>query len=119
MKTGTVKWFNPQKGHGFIRPDDGSPNILVHLSAVYSAGMGCLEVGQRVIFEIEQNERTGSIFAAALTPLEFESFREDRLSPKNHQTVTTPPLDGRFTTTNPFDILAASISTALGMRSRH
>jgi cold shock protein len=82
MKTGTVKWFNPQKGHGFIRPDDGSPNILVHLSAVYSAGMGCLEVGQRVIFEIEQNERTGSIFAAALTPLEFESFREDRLSPK-------------------------------------
>jgi cold shock protein len=119
MKTGTVKWFNPQKGHGFIRPDDGSPNILVHLSAVHSAGMGCLEGGQRVIFEIEQNERTGSIFAAALTPLEFESLRDDRPSSKAHQTATTRPFDGRFVTTNPFDILAASISSALGMRSRH
>jgi cold shock protein len=83
MKTGTVKWFNPQKGHGFIRPDDGSPNILVHLSAVHSAGMGCLEVGQRVIFEIEQNERTGSIFATALTPLEFESSRRSAIPEKS------------------------------------
>jgi cold shock protein len=119
MNTGTVKWFNSQKGHGYIRPDDGSPNILVHLSAVHSAGMSCLEGGQRVIFEIHRDERTGSISAAALTSLEFESFRDDRLSPKNHQTATTPPLDSRFTTTNPFDVIAASISSALGMRSRH
>jgi cold shock protein len=119
MKTGTVKWFNPQKGHGFIHPDDGSPNILVHLSAVHSAGMSCLEGGQRVIFEIQRDDRTGSVSAIALAPLEFESFRDDRLSPKNHQTATTPPLDGRFTTTNPFDVIAASISSALGMRSRH
>jgi CspA family cold shock protein len=118
MKTGTVKWFNAQKGHGFIRPDDGSPNILVHLSAVHSAGMSCLEGGQRVIFEIQRDERTGSICATALTPLAFEPLR-DRLSPKIHQPATTPSLDGRFTTTNPFDIIAASISSALGMRSRH
>ena len=72
MKTGTVKWFNAQKGHGFIRPDDGSPNIVVHLSAVHSAGMSCLEEGQRVIFEIQRDERTGSISAIALTPFEFE-----------------------------------------------
>jgi cold shock protein len=119
MKTGTVKWFNAQKGHGFIRPDDGSPNIVVHLSAVHSAGMSCLEGGQRVIFEIQRDERTGSISAIALTPFEFDSFRDDRASPKIHQTATTPPFNGRFTTANPFDIIAASISSALGMRSRH
>ena len=52
MKIGTVKWFNPQKGYGFIHPDDGSPNVLVHVSAVESAGMSDLKTGQRVIFEI-------------------------------------------------------------------
>ena len=49
---GTVRWFNLQKGYGFIRPDDGSPNIIVHMSAVESAGMSDLKEGRRVIFEI-------------------------------------------------------------------
>ena len=50
MKTGTVKWFNLQKGYGFIHPDDGGPNIFVHKSAVESAGLSDLKEGQRMIF---------------------------------------------------------------------
>jgi len=61
MNIGTVRWFNPQKGHGFIHPDDGSPNIFVHMSAVESAGMSALEGGQRVIFEIQRDERTATL----------------------------------------------------------
>jgi cold shock protein len=60
MKIGTVKWFNLRKGYGFIRPDDGSPNIFVHMSAVEIAGMNDLKEGQRVIFEIQRDERTGN-----------------------------------------------------------
>ena len=52
MKIGTVKWFNLQKGYGFIHPDDGGPNVFVHTSAVDSAGLSDLKAGQRVIFEI-------------------------------------------------------------------
>jgi CspA family cold shock protein len=48
MKIGTVKWFNFQKGYGFIHPDDGSPNVFVHTSAVVGAGMSALTEGQRV-----------------------------------------------------------------------
>jgi cold shock protein len=49
MNIGTVKWFNPQKGYGYIHPDKGGPNIFVHISAVESAGMSALKGGQRVI----------------------------------------------------------------------
>ena len=80
MKTGTVKWFTLQKGYGFIHPDDGSPNIFVHISAVQSAGLSDLKQGQRVIFEIQRDKRTGSESAVSLAPLEFESFRHDRQS---------------------------------------
>ena len=59
MKIGTVKWFNLQKGYGFIHPDDGGFNIFVHIAAVESAGMSDLKEGQRVIFEIQRDERTG------------------------------------------------------------
>ena len=59
MKAGTVKWFNLQKGHGFIRPD-GGPNIFVDNFAVECAGMHCLTEGQRIIFEIRSDKRTGS-----------------------------------------------------------
>ena len=52
MKIGTVKWFNLQKGYGFIDPDDGSPSVFVHRSALEKAGMSDLKAGQRVIFEI-------------------------------------------------------------------
>ena len=55
MATGTVKWFNPTKGYGFIAPDDGSKDVFVHISAVEKAGMGSLNEGQKVSYEIISN----------------------------------------------------------------
>jgi CspA family cold shock protein len=52
MATGTVKWFNPAKGFGFIKPEDGSKDVFVHISAVERAGLDSLAEGQRVSFEI-------------------------------------------------------------------
>ena len=52
MAIGTVKWFNPAKGFGFIQPDEGSNDVFVHISAVEAAGMGTLAEGQRVSFEV-------------------------------------------------------------------
>ncbi|MGA2088105.1 MAG: cold-shock protein [Stellaceae bacterium] len=52
MATGTVKWFNAQKGFGFIRPDDGSKDVFVHISAVERAGLGSLNEGQKVKYEV-------------------------------------------------------------------
>jgi cold shock protein len=52
MATGTVKWFNPVKGFGFIQPSDGGRDVFVHISAVERAGMGSLTEGQRVSYEI-------------------------------------------------------------------
>lgn len=57
MTNGTVKWFNSQKGFGFIEPEDGSKDVFVHISAVERAGMGNLHEGQRVSFELEQGQR--------------------------------------------------------------
>ena len=56
MSTGTVKWFNPTKGFGFIQPEAGGPDVFVHISAVEKAGLRSLNEGQRVEFEL-QNER--------------------------------------------------------------
>ncbi len=53
MATGTVKWFNPTKGFGFIEPDDGSKDAFVHISAVERAGMSTLNEGQKVNFDLE------------------------------------------------------------------
>jgi CspA family cold shock protein len=53
MTTGTVKWFNPAKGFGFIAPDDGGKDAFVHISALERAGIGGLDEGQRVEFELE------------------------------------------------------------------
>ncbi len=55
--TGTVKFFNTDKGYGFIRPDDGTRDVFVHVSAVTSSGLGTLNEGQRVSFEIEDDKR--------------------------------------------------------------
>ena len=53
MPTGTVRWFNMQKGYGFIEPDDGSPDVFVHISAVLDAGLSELREGQALEFDIE------------------------------------------------------------------
>jgi CspA family cold shock protein len=55
--TGTVKFFNNEKGFGFIRPDDGSRDVFVHVSAVTSSGLGSLTEGQRVSFDVEPDKR--------------------------------------------------------------
>jgi CspA family cold shock protein len=103
MKIGTVKWFNLQKGYGFIHPDDGGPYIFVHIAAVESAGMSDLKEGQRVIFEIQRDERTGNASAVSLKAVVF---------------ATTPYLDDRFATTNPFDIISAFISSKMSAVSQ-
>jgi CspA family cold shock protein len=59
MNTGTVKWFNTQKGFGFIQPETGSKDIFVHISAVERAGMRTLNEGQKVSFDIVTDRRTG------------------------------------------------------------
>ena len=56
MSTGTVKWFNTTKGYGFIQPEQGGPDVFVHVSAVEKAGLRGLNEGQRVEYEL-QNER--------------------------------------------------------------
>jgi CspA family cold shock protein len=56
MSTGTVKFFNTAKGFGFIRPDDGSKDVFVHVSAVERAGLGSLSEGQKLSFELEQGK---------------------------------------------------------------
>jgi cold shock protein len=59
MNTGTVKWFNATKGFGFIQPDNGGPDVFVHISAVERSGLGSLADGQKVTFEIVKDRRTG------------------------------------------------------------
>ena len=55
--TGTVKWFNGQKGYGFIQPDDGGKDVFVHVSAVEGAGMRTLNEGQKLSFEVERGQQ--------------------------------------------------------------
>ena len=57
MPTGTVKFFNNEKGFGFIHPDDGSRDVFVHVSAVTQSGLGSLSEGQRVSFDVEPDQR--------------------------------------------------------------
>ena len=59
MTQGTVKWFNSQKGFGFIQPDDGGKDVFVHISAVERAGMRGLNEGQKVSYDIVADRRTG------------------------------------------------------------
>lgn len=66
MKSGVVKWFNGQKGFGFIQPDDGGADVFVHISAVERAGLGSLHEGQRVSFELERDARSGKTAAGQL-----------------------------------------------------
>ena len=66
MSTGTVKWFNTQKGFGFIQPDDGGKDVFVHISAVERAGMSTLNEGQKVSFEVVADRRSGKSAAENL-----------------------------------------------------
>jgi cold shock protein len=63
MSTGTVKWFNGQKGFGFIQPDDGSKDVFVHISAVERAGMNNFNEGQKISYEVVADQRTGKLSA--------------------------------------------------------
>ena len=65
MATGTVKWFNPVKGYGFIQPQDGSKDVFVHVSAVERAGLSTLNEGQDVSFELAPG-RNGKMSAERL-----------------------------------------------------
>ncbi len=66
MTTGTVKWFNSQKGFGFIQPDDGGADVFVHISAVERAGLRTLNEGQKISFELEKDKRSGKMSAGSL-----------------------------------------------------
>lgn len=57
MSSGTVKWFNGQKGYGFIQPDDGSKDVFVHISAVERAGLHGLNEGQKISYDIERGQQ--------------------------------------------------------------
>jgi CspA family cold shock protein len=66
MATGTVKWFNNQKGYGFIQPDDGGADIFVHISAVEKSGMQSLREGQKISYELFNDPKKGKSSAVNL-----------------------------------------------------
>lgn len=66
MTIGTVKWFNVQKGFGFIQPDDGGKDVFVHISAVERSGMQTLSEGQKISYEMETDRRSGKQSAGNL-----------------------------------------------------
>jgi len=69
MSTGTVKWFNAQKGYGFIQPDEGGKDVFVHISAVERAGLQTLREGQKISYELAQDRRTGKTSADRIASL--------------------------------------------------
>ena len=66
MNKGTVKFFNIQKGFGFIQPDDGGKDVFVHATALERAGMGNLAEGQKVAYETQEDRRTGKIAVSTI-----------------------------------------------------
>jgi cold shock protein len=68
MAVGTVKFFNVNKGFGFISPDDGGKDVFVHITAVERSGMGSIREGQKVSFETETDRRSGKTAATDLRP---------------------------------------------------
>lgn len=69
MKKGTVKWFNVEKGYGFLSNDEGGEDVFVHFSAIQTDGYRTLEEGQKVEFEEEMDERKGKLRAVNVKPL--------------------------------------------------
>ena len=66
MNTGTVKWFNDQKGYGFIQPDNGGKDVFVHISAVERSGLSGLAEGMKVSYEVQADRRSGKESATNL-----------------------------------------------------
>jgi cold shock protein len=66
MTTGTVKWFDAQKGFGFIQPDAGGADVFVHISAVERSSLGSLNEGQKISYELERDQRSGKMSAGQL-----------------------------------------------------
>ena len=69
MATGTVKWFNPTKGYGFIAPDDGGKDVFVHVTAVQQAGLAELQEGQKISFELVSDAKRSKTYAGDIKPL--------------------------------------------------
>lgn len=69
METGTVKWFNSQKGYGFIQPDSGGSDVFVHISAVERSGLNGLNDGQKVSYELVADRRSGKSTAENIKPI--------------------------------------------------
>ena len=67
MPSGVVKWFNPAKGFGFIQPDNGGPDVFVHISAVERSSLGSINEGQKLNYELEKDQRSGKMSAGQLT----------------------------------------------------
>ena len=91
MNIGTVKWFNIQRGYGFIQPEDGSKDVFVHVSAVERSDLGNLQEGQKLSYELEKSEQ-GKISAVSLqTALaQLPRFDSDRIaSPPGEPHVRT------------------------------
>jgi len=68
MQTGTVKFYNDQKGYGFIQPDNGGKDVFVHATALERAGMRGLSEGQKVSFDTQEDRRTGKIAVGNIQP---------------------------------------------------
>jgi CspA family cold shock protein len=67
MASGTVKWFNAQKGFGFIQPSDGSQDVFVHISAVERAGLSTLNENQKINYELKTDKMRGKVSAENLS----------------------------------------------------
>ncbi len=70
MATGTVKWYNPTKGYGFIEPTDGGKDVFVHVSAVEASELNTLNEGQKISYEVERDRRSGKESAGQLKAAE-------------------------------------------------
>ena len=66
QETGTVKWFNSQKGYGFIEPENGGNDVFVHISAVERAGLNNLREGQKICYDLQRDPKKGKDSAANL-----------------------------------------------------
>ena len=85
MDNGTVKWFNTQKGYGFIQPEGGGKDVFVHISAVERAGLRELREGQRVSFEIVTDRKTGKAAAENLKTVLSAALPRPRGPPRLQQ----------------------------------